>query len=151
MAPVVGSTGSVVAIEVDEALAREARHNLSTFSRVEVRHGNGTEPFERSFDAVLVSAGVTHPRDTWLDAIEIGGRLALPLTATMPRTGPIGNGPMVLLTKVDADNFGIRRIVPLVAVHSALGVRHDAAQPGARKSFHASALCGTETPPPRRT
>jgi protein-L-isoaspartate(D-aspartate) O-methyltransferase len=125
MAQVVGSTGGVVAIEVDEALAQEATQNLSMFSWVNVRHSNGTEPFERSFDAVLVSTGVTHPRDTWLDALAVGGRLALPLTATMPKMGPVGKGPMLLVTKVDERNFDIRRIVPLVSAYSAVDVRDE--------------------------
>jgi len=125
MAHVVGSTGGVVAIEVDEALAQEATRNLSAFPGVTVRHGNGTELFEQSFDAVLVSTGVTHPRDTWLDALAAGGRLALPLTATMPGMGPISKGPIVLLTKLDEHNLAMRRIVPLVSVYSALDLRDE--------------------------
>jgi protein-L-isoaspartate(D-aspartate) O-methyltransferase len=125
MAHVVGSTGRVVAIEVDEALAQDATQNLSMFSWVDVRHSNGTAACGPSFDAVLVSTGVTHPRDTWLDALESGGRLALPLTAAMPKMGRISKGPMLLLTKGDEQNFGVRRIVPLVSVYSALDLRDE--------------------------
>jgi len=53
--------------------------------------------------------------------LEVGGRLSLPLTGAMPTMSPISKGPMVLLTKVDDQNFGIRRIVPMVSVPEDLG------------------------------
>jgi protein-L-isoaspartate(D-aspartate) O-methyltransferase len=124
MAHIVGSSGRVVALEVDELLAADAQRNLSPLSWVEVQHGNGTEPLE-AFDAILVNAGVTHPRDAWLDALVTGGRLVLPLTATMPQMGPIGKGPMLLIAKGADGSFDVR-LVGVVAIYSAVGLRDDA-------------------------
>jgi len=117
----VGPTGHVVAIEVDETLAASARRNLATLPQAEVRHGDGTSIGDERFDAILVNAGVTHPQAAWLDALNPGGRLILPLTATMPAMGTIGKGPLLLLTRRDPDFAA--RLVTVVAIYSAIGLR----------------------------
>jgi protein-L-isoaspartate(D-aspartate) O-methyltransferase len=123
---VVGEKGKVVAIEVDESLAAEARTNLSTMPWVDLQHGDGTAALDGSFDAILVNAGVTHPRETWLDALGAGGRLLLPLTATMPAMGStLGKGFMVLLTK-SADASFSARTLSFVSVYSGVGLRDEA-------------------------
>ena len=123
IADCVGSTGRVVAIEVDEALAAQARANLAASPWVDVRHGDGSAPLDGPFDAILVNAGVTHPLDTWLDALADGGRIALPLTVPMSPT--IGKGLLVLLTKGSDPVALDARVVTFVAIYSALGVRSD--------------------------
>ena len=117
----VGPTGRVVAIEIEEALAESARNNLATYPQVEVGRGDGTSIGDERFDAILINAGVTHPQAAWLDALNPGGRLILPLTATMPAMGPIGKGPLLLLTKRD-DDFEAR-LITVVAIYSAVGLR----------------------------
>jgi protein-L-isoaspartate(D-aspartate) O-methyltransferase len=117
----VGPTGRVVAIEVEETLAASARRNLAALPQVEVRLGNGTSIGDERFDAILINAGVTHPQAAWLEALNSGGRLILPLTATMPAMGTIGKGPLLLLTKRD-DDFEAR-LVTVVAIYSAIGLR----------------------------
>jgi len=120
----VGPGGRVLALEVDEQLAAEARRNLSGTPIVEVRHGNGTAPLGETFDAILINAGVTHARDEWLDAVRPGGHLVLPLTAAIPQT-TIGKGPLLRLTRAGEDAFDVK-LVTLVAIYSAVGVRDDA-------------------------
>ena len=83
LAEVVGSEGKVLAIEVDPALANRARVNLADRPWVSVAQGDGSE-IDGSFQAILVPAGATHPRLEWLDALAPGGRLVLPLTASLP-------------------------------------------------------------------
>ena len=123
MAHCVGPTGRVVAFEVDEALAAQARQNLASLSWVEASHGDGSTALNEPFDAVLVNAGVTHPLDVWLDAVAAGGRMILPFTSTIPGMGPtLGKGLVMLLTKQDAGDFSVR-VLTLVAIYSALGVR----------------------------
>jgi protein-L-isoaspartate(D-aspartate) O-methyltransferase len=122
MAHVVGSTGRVLALEVDETLAQNAAQNLAALHWVDVRHGNGTEPLDGTFDAVVVHAGVTHPLDAWLDALSAGGRMILPLTATMPQMGPLGKGMTLLLTKSDEGTFTVQAL-NFVAIYSAVGLR----------------------------
>jgi protein-L-isoaspartate(D-aspartate) O-methyltransferase len=126
MARAVGSTGRVVAFEVDDSLASAARQNLSSMPWVDVRHGDASGALDRSFDAILVNAGMTHPLDSWLDALTVGGRMILPITGTMPAMGPtIGKGLTWLLTKEDEIRLSVRP-VGIVAIYSAVGLRDDA-------------------------
>jgi protein-L-isoaspartate(D-aspartate) O-methyltransferase len=126
MARAVGSSGRVVAFEVDEPLASAARQNLSSMPWVDVRHGDASGTLDGSFDAILVNAGMTHPLDSWLDALNVGGRMILPLTGTMPAMGStIGKGIAWLLTKEDDIRLSVRP-VGMVAIYSAIGLRDDA-------------------------
>lgn len=120
MAECVGSTGKVVAVEIDEALADAAARNLAAWPQVQVQRGDGMACAD-PFDAILVNAGVTHPQHAWLEAMIRGGRMILPLTATMPAMGPIGKGFLVLLTRREADFEA--HALNLVTIYSALGIR----------------------------
>jgi protein-L-isoaspartate(D-aspartate) O-methyltransferase len=123
MAHSVGPTGRVVAFEVDEGLAVEARLNLASLRWVEVAHSDGSGPIEGAFDAILVNAGVTHPLDVWLDAVAPGGRMILPLTGAMIAMGSnIGKGLVLLLTRQETGDFSAR-VLTFVAIYSARGVR----------------------------
>jgi protein-L-isoaspartate(D-aspartate) O-methyltransferase len=125
MAQAVGSTGRVVAFEVDEPLASAARRNLASMPWVDVRHGDASGALDGAFDAMLVNAGVTHPLDTWLDALAVGGRMILPITGTIPPMGPtIGKGLSWLLTKEDDVRLATRP-VGVVAIYSAIGLRDE--------------------------
>jgi protein-L-isoaspartate(D-aspartate) O-methyltransferase len=126
LAQLVGPTGHVFAVEVDEVLAAEAKRNLSTLSWVDVHRGNGADPLKEPLDAVFVSAGLTHPPDTWLDALVPGGRMVLQLSATLPKMGPVGKGSMFLLKKINQQMFDVDRLVPLLSAYSAVGLRDDA-------------------------
>jgi len=122
IAHIVGPRGRVIAIEVDPNLAAGARLNLESMPWVEVQHGDATAPLDASLDAILVHAGVTHPRDAWLDALEAGGRLVLPLTATLPGMGSMGKGLMMLLTR-RSDGWFAAQTLTFVAIYSAIGLR----------------------------
>jgi protein-L-isoaspartate(D-aspartate) O-methyltransferase len=88
---------------------------------VDLQHADGTGPLDESFDAILVNAGVTHPRDAWLDALSEGGRIVMPLTASM--AGNIGKGLMVLATRTASTDVFDARLLTLVAIFSAIGLR----------------------------
>jgi protein-L-isoaspartate(D-aspartate) O-methyltransferase len=137
MAHVVGPSGRVVAIEVDEALASEARSNLQSFGWVDVRHGDATNRFDESFDAIVVNAGATHPQETWLDALAPRGRLVLPLTMTMPPGAPIGKGFVVLVTRDhDAADAGMSaRVLAMVMIYSGQGIRDESMAQRLGKAF----------------
>ena len=123
LAQCAGPSGRVVAFEVDAALAEQARANLAAFSSVDVRHGDGSHALDGPFDAILVNAGMTHPLESWLEALAVGGRMILPLTVTM--TPSIGKGLLLLLTRTeDADRLDAR-IVTFVAIYSGVGVRDE--------------------------
>jgi protein-L-isoaspartate(D-aspartate) O-methyltransferase len=124
MARCVGPDGAIVAVEVDVHLADTARERLAPFSNVTVYCDDGRQPPEGPFDAILVNCGVTHPLPIWLDALRIGGRIMLPLTATAPAMGGIGKGPLLLLTKRDTDFEA--KLVTVVAIYSASNIRDGA-------------------------
>jgi protein-L-isoaspartate(D-aspartate) O-methyltransferase len=89
MAHLAGSAGKVTAIEFDPDLAQRARSNLSAAANVQVLEGDGCSiPFDAA-DVIYVNAGATRPADTWLDRLNDGGRLMLPLTAR--KTLPVRN------------------------------------------------------------
>lgn len=120
MAQCVGPSGRVVAFEVDETLAWEARQNLASMPWVVVHRGDASQVAGETFDAILVNAGVTHPLDAWLDALATGGRMILPLTATMGST--IGKGLVLVLTKEQQTELAAR-VLTMVAIYSAVGLR----------------------------
>lgn len=124
IAHVVGPAGSVVAIEIDEALAAKAQRNLSPVPWASVRCDDG-EAVAGPFDAILVHAGVTHPQDAWLDALAPGGRLLLPLTVGLPGMGPLGKGVIVAVER-GADGSTFRaEAASFIAIYSAIGLRDD--------------------------
>jgi protein-L-isoaspartate(D-aspartate) O-methyltransferase len=122
----VGEGGRVLGIEVDAALAAEASRNLASYPWIDVRHGDGAAPFNERFDAILVSAGVTHPLSAWLDAMAPDGRMIVPITATMPPMTTIGKGPLVLIANRGGVSTTPARIAGFVAIYTAVGVRDDA-------------------------
>ena len=124
IAHTVGPSGRVVALEIDEDLAREARTRLAAYPWVEVHHCNGTGPIEGRLDAILINAGVTHPRDPWLDAVVDGGSIVLPLTASFPQMGPIGKGFMLRFTRLDNGEFDVH-LVTMLAIYSAVDLRDE--------------------------
>ena len=69
---------------------------------------------------------MTHPQDAWLEALAPGGRLLVPLTATMPAMTTLGKGPLLLATRGDDANRWPARVVTFVAIYSAIGLRDDA-------------------------
>jgi protein-L-isoaspartate(D-aspartate) O-methyltransferase len=133
MAQAVGPEGPVTAFEIDEALATTARSNLSDKPWIDVRHGNGTDLAVDSLDAILVNAGMTHPHESWLNALRPGGRLLVPLTFTMPAMGPIGKGVMALVTR-NGETWEAR-IVTMTAIYSGLELRDDRMNDRLRDAF----------------
>jgi protein-L-isoaspartate(D-aspartate) O-methyltransferase len=128
MAHCAGPDGRLLAIEADEALASAASRNVASMRWAEVRHGDATDLGGETFDAILVNAGVTHPLDGWLDALLPGGRMVVPITATMPPMGNIGKGLVFVMTK-KPDGELAARVLTVVAVYSAVGIRDDSLNP----------------------
>ena len=80
LAELVGRAGSVVAVEYDADLAARAKANLAGWPQVEVVAGDGRAHDPGPVDAVVAFAGSTHPAPLWLDRLNDGGRLMMPLT-----------------------------------------------------------------------
>ena len=123
LAATVGAAGSVEAIDVDQALAARAREALAPWPWIQVRHGDG-RAHGSAFNAVVINAGATHVRASWLDALAPGGRLVIPLTVSLPPGSPIGKGLVMLITRT-ADGYDAR-VLGMVAIYNAEGMRDPA-------------------------
>lgn len=116
MAEIVGVGGTIMAVEVDETLAGRARDALSDRDGVSVVIGDGLSVAPDSYDAIAVSAGASHPLETWLDALGSGSRLLFPLTMeTSPSNR--GMGAMLLITRAPNGVFAARFLGPAAFIH----------------------------------
>lgn len=126
MAEMVGSAGRVDAVEVDPELAEVARVILAPWPHARARPGNGVDGLaEGAYDAILVSAGMSHPHEAWLSALKPGGRLVVPLTFTLPQMGQIGKGAAALVTRPEAAGEFTARPIGMVVIYSAVGIRDE--------------------------
>jgi protein-L-isoaspartate(D-aspartate) O-methyltransferase len=101
MAHLAGPAGRVTGIEYEPELAARAAANLAGYPNVEAVCGDGAAfPFAPA-DVILVNAGASRPLDHWLDALNDGGRLILPLTVafTTPGGAPMTQGSIFLIER----------------------------------------------------
>jgi protein-L-isoaspartate(D-aspartate) O-methyltransferase len=103
IAELVGSVGRVTAVEIDATLAQKAQTALTDWPQVRVIHADGAGTSFEPVDAIVASAGATHPLPSWLDALRPGGRLLFPMTTF--RDGP---GAILLVTRGTEDGFAAR-------------------------------------------
>lgn len=87
LAELVGPSGRVEALEIDQKLAQAARHNLEDWPAARVRCADASRPIEGQWDVIVAFAGATGPLGWWLDALADGGRLLLPMTAEKDQGG----------------------------------------------------------------
>jgi protein-L-isoaspartate(D-aspartate) O-methyltransferase len=99
IAELVGSAGKVTAIEINARLAAQARKALNPRPWVSVLLADGSATAFDPADAIIVSAGATHPLPSWLDALKPGGRLLLPMT------GDHQWGGVLLVTRRSIDAY----------------------------------------------
>lgn len=121
LAELVGPTGRVTAVEIDDELAQRASVNLHHLQHVSVHQGDGGRFDPGVVDAIFVNAGATHPQALWLDSLLDGGRLLLPITATAG--GGLGVGAMFLITR-QGNRFAATYVSP-VGIYSCLGAARD--------------------------
>jgi protein-L-isoaspartate(D-aspartate) O-methyltransferase len=124
LAELAGASGRVTAIEFDPGLAARAAANFARMSRVHVVAGDGTQVGFDPADVVYVNAGATRPADSWLDGLEEGGRLILPLTAEGFPQGDARRGAVFRIER-RGDEYLARRISG-VAIFPCEGGRDEA-------------------------
>ncbi|HEY3776496.1 MAG TPA: methyltransferase domain-containing protein [Rhizomicrobium sp.] len=127
LAEIVGEAGSVDAVEIDDALAGRARTALSAWPNVSVVLGDGSEVPQNFYDGIIVSAGLTHPLDCWLESLAPGGRLLFPLTMDGPQSRS-GHGGMLLVSRAATHAFAARFLGPAGFIHFRGGRDPDANQ-----------------------
>lgn len=125
MAEVVGPSGSVVGLELQPELAERAKKNLASYSNVTVEAGDGATFNSDERDAMLVNAGVTHPRPLWLDRLREGGRLVVPFTMAMNAT--LGQGVMTKIVR-ERGGYSTELVSPL-AIFSGGSMRDPELEP----------------------
>jgi protein-L-isoaspartate(D-aspartate) O-methyltransferase len=127
MAYLAGPTGRVTAIEFDARLAAHAATNFSNATNVQVLQGDGfSMPFDTA-DVIYVNAGVTHPADIWLDRLNDGGRLILPLTVNPDVTGPMAGHGVVFRIERKGDEY-LANWISVVGLYPCEGGRDDASE-----------------------
>jgi len=124
--------GSVLGVEIDEQLAAQAQRNLRPYAHVSVACGNGIPNGTGPFDAIFVNAGCTDPQAAWLEALNVNGRLLLPLTVSLPMPG-IGGGLMLLVTRHDTGYDA--RFTTAVGIFHCVGGRTDDGNERLRRSL----------------
>ena len=107
LAELVGPTGKVSAIEIDEPLMERARAALAPWPQVTVINGDGANVSFGESDVVVASAGATHPLRSWLDSLSANGRLVFPMTVTN------AGGGMLLVKRRRPDEFDARFLCPV--------------------------------------
>lgn len=138
LATLAGPTGKVIAYEIEADLAEKARTNLQGFPTVKVEHASATEGTLPSADVIYVSAGATHPLASWLDALNIGGRLIFPLT------GEKGGGVMLLVTRRSQESYGAR-VVSWAFFVDCIGARDDAMSKTLVKAFKSQSIMAAKS------
>jgi protein-L-isoaspartate(D-aspartate) O-methyltransferase len=81
LAHMVGDAGRVTAIELDAGLAERLAAKFPGQPNVRAVPGDGAQVDFGAADVIYVNAGATRPADLWLDRLNDGGRLILPLIA----------------------------------------------------------------------
>ena len=120
LAALVGASGTVVAFEIESDLANRARDNLQHLPNTTVVGASAAETRLPNADVIYVNAGATHPLGSWLDALNVGGRLIFPLTPNDAL------GCMLLVTRNTPTSYAAS-VVSRVAFIPCIGARDDAA------------------------
>jgi len=102
VAELVGTTGTVTAIEIDAQLAARARKALLRWEQVSVLNTDGSSVALDPADTIITSVGATHPLPAWLDALRPNGRLLMPMTADDQWGG------MLLVTRRQSRKYAAR-------------------------------------------
>jgi len=131
----VGAAGRVTGIEREPDLAARARANLRSCANVQIVEGDGSAlPLEPA-DVIFVNAGASRPADPWLDALNDGGRMVLPLTVSY--TGEDGRQMTrggVFLIERQADGF-LARAKSTTYIYPCAGARDAASEAALQAAF----------------
>ncbi len=136
LAEVVGSGGSVVAVELEPDLAPSARQNLSDYPHVTVQTGDGAAFDPGDCNAMLINAGVTRLSPLWLERLRPEGRLVVPFTIAVSST--IGQGVMARIVR-QGDRFSAH-VATMLAICNCLSLRDPESETLLKKSLMGGGL-----------
>ena len=143
MAEVVGTTGSVVGSEVHAELGARAKGNLAGYKNVSVEIGEeNAAPFDPGeCDAIFVNAGMTHILPMWLDRLREGGRMLVPLTASVTA----GSGHGVMAKIVRSGGLFSAESIGGVGIFSAVGLRDESFEESIQAAIKSQKLSGMKS------
>lgn len=136
LAELAGTEGSVLAAEIDCLLAGRAKKNLAHLPQVAVEAVDAVAADTGMCDAMLINAGLTHPRLEWLERLKEGGRMLAPIT-TEPGEGG-GNGVMIKVTRSGSSHAA--RIVSFVSIYPCSSARDPKLEPAVAKALRSRKL-----------
>ncbi|HEY3908465.1 MAG TPA: rRNA adenine N-6-methyltransferase family protein [Stellaceae bacterium] len=122
-----GAGGRATAIEFDPGLAERLKANFVGQPNMHVLQGDGAKVAFDPADVIYVNAGATWPVDIWLDRLNDGGRLILPLTSDKgfgenPENVPIQRRGAVFRIERRGDEF-VAKWISAVAIFPCEGAR----------------------------
>jgi len=117
---------SVVAVDVDEALIKQAGEALADFPNVSVLAADATAFAPSSYDVGMANMGVSVIPEPWLERMNPhGGRMAFPLT--VPIDANLSKGIVLLVERAAEDVYTVR-MIGVAVVFAAAGKADQAAQ-----------------------
>ncbi|WEX07877.1 methyltransferase domain-containing protein [Chelativorans sp. AA-79] len=144
LAELVGPQGRVIAVEIDEVLARTARTALSHFPNVEVVVDDAAAWPREPADRIYVNFAVLAPQERWIEHLAPGGRLVFPLGVPGQPFRPAGprfsrHGAAFLVERKDS-GFGAFHICAAYFIHAdgSAGVSDEAEQERLQNAFRRS-------------
>jgi protein-L-isoaspartate(D-aspartate) O-methyltransferase len=117
LAEIVGASGHVTGIDLEEGLIARAHEALAAWPQVTVSCADASAYVPREIDTIVASAGATHAQPQWLDALPAGGQLLLPIT------GEQGWGQVLLATRQTTGDGFAARFIGYVGIYHFAGVR----------------------------
>lgn len=138
LATLVGPTGRVTAYEIEPDLAEAARINLERWPTVDVRGASACEAELPTADVIYVSAGATHPLASWLDALNLGGRLLVPLTTNE------GPGLVLQVTRCGPSSYAASAVTAASFI-PCIGARDDRSSAGLKSALATRSLAGVRS------
>lgn len=101
LAHLVGPSGQVVTVEIEEDLAERAGKSLTEagYGQVRVVRGDGRRGFREAapYDRIVVTAGVREVAPAWIEQLVEGGRMVVPVVNSY------GDGISVMFEMVDGE------------------------------------------------
>lgn len=81
MAYIVGESGQIITVDIEQPLVEAARIRLVDHSNVKVIHGDGGQGFSAGapYDRIVATVGVWDLPPTWLEQLKPDGQLVVPL------------------------------------------------------------------------
>ena len=116
---------------------REPKRTSADYPNVTVQASDGAACDSGACDAMFINAGVTHPHVPWLERLNEGGRILLPITFPLADKG-VGMGLMLKIVH-DRGHFAAQ-VVSEVGIYSCTSVRDPRLEPLVGKVLATRAL-----------